>query len=61
MPFEMKNSGATLVRGMRKLFQDMDNVDCYIDDMIVYTKDWATHLQVLDKLLEKLRQAELVI
>ena len=60
MPFEMKNSGATLVRGMRKLLQDMDNVECYIDDLIVYTKDWATHLRVLDKLLEKLRQAGLV-
>ena len=61
MPFGIKNSGATLVRGMRKLLQDMDNVECYIDDLIVYTKDWATHLQVLDKLLEKLRQAGLVI
>ena len=61
MPFGMKNSGATLVRGMRKLLQDMDNVECYIDDLIVYTKDWATHLQVLDKLSEKLRQAGLVI
>ena len=61
MPFGMKNSGATLVRGMRKLLHDMDNVECYIDDLIVYTKDWATHLQVLDKLLEKLRKAGLVI
>ena len=61
MPFGMKNSGATLVRGMRKLLQDMGNVECCIDDLIVYTKDWATHLQVLDKLLEKLGQAGLVI
>ena len=61
MPFGMKNSGATLVRGMRKLLQDMDNVECYIDDLIVYTKDWATHLQALDKFLEKLRQAGVVI
>ena len=61
MPLKMKNSGATLVRGMRKLLQDMDNVEYYIDNLIVYTKDLATHLQVLDKLLEKLRQAGLVI
>ena len=61
MPFGMKNSGATLVRGMRKLLQDMDNVECYIDDLTVYTKEWATHLQVLDTLLERLRQAGLVI
>ena len=39
MPFGMKNSGAMLVRGMKKLLQDMDNVECYIDDLIVYTKD----------------------
>ena len=57
----MKNSGATLVHGMRKLLQDTDNVEYYIDDLIVYTKDLATHLQVLDKLWEKLRQAGLVI
>ena len=60
MPFEMKNSTATLVCGMRKLLQDMDNVECYMDDLIVYTKNWATHLQVLDKILEKLRQAGLL-
>ena len=39
MPFGMNNYGATLVRGMRKLLQDMDNVECYIDNLIVYTKD----------------------
>ena len=39
----------------------MDNVECYIDDLIVYTKNWVTHQQVLNKLLEELRQAGLVI
>ena len=39
MPFGMKNSGATLVRGMRKLLHDIDNAECYIDDLIVYAKD----------------------
>ena len=39
VPFGMKNSGATLVRDMRQLLQDMDNVKCCIDDLIVYTKD----------------------
>ena len=43
IPFGTKNFRATLVCGMRKLLQDMDNVECYIDDLIVYTKDWATH------------------
>ena len=61
MLFGMKNSVVTLVRGMRKLLQDMDNVKCYIEDLIVYTKDGAAHLQVLDKLLEELKQPGFVI
>ena len=57
----MKNSGATLVRRMRRLLQDMDNVKSYIDDLIVYIEDWDTHLRVLDELLQRLRQAHLVV
>ena len=34
MPFGMKNSGATLVRGLRMLISDLRNVDSYIDDLI---------------------------
>ena len=62
-PFGMKNSSATLVCGLRKLLQDMDNVECYIDDLIIHTKAWAMHSQVLDKYLQlqRLRQARLVI
>ena len=59
MPFGRKNSGATLVRGMRKLLQDMDNVECYIDNLIVYTKDWATHLQVLNQTFGKTKTSRL--
>jgi hypothetical protein len=32
MPFGMMNSGATLVRGIRKLLDDLDEADSYIDD-----------------------------
>ena len=51
MPFGMKNSGATLVRGMRKILAGMNNVDSYIDDLIIHTNDWQAHLQVLGELL----------
>ena len=50
MPFGMKNSGATLIRGMRKLLQGLDHVKSYIDDLIVYTKDWDIYLQMLMEL-----------
>ena len=57
MPFGMKNSEATLVRGLRMLISDFENVDSYIDNLIVYTEDWDTHIRVLDELMNRLQQA----
>ena len=59
MPFGMKNSGATLVQGLRMLISNLENVDSYIDDLIVYTKDWDTHIRVLGELMNRLQQANL--
>ena len=59
MSFGMKNSGATLVRGMRKILAGMNNVDSYIDDLIIHTNDWQAHLQVSEELLRRLRKAGL--
>ena len=59
MPFGMKNSGATLVRGLRMLIFDFWNEDSYIDDLTVYTEDWDTHIRMLDKLMNRLQQATL--
>ena len=59
MPFGMKNSGATLVRGIRNILAEMSNVDSYIDDLKIHTNDWQAHLQGLEKLLRRLRKAEL--
>ena len=44
MPFGMKNSGATLVHGMRKILAGMNNVDSYTDDLIIHTNDGQAHL-----------------
>ena len=61
MPFGKKNLRATLVRGIRKFLQGLDHVESYIDALIVYTKDWGIHLQVLDELLHRLQQAHLAV
>ena len=53
----MKNSGATLVRGMRRILSGMNNVASYIDDLIVYTDNWESHVAVVDQLLERLHAA----
>ena len=59
MLFGIKNLGATLVRGMRKILAGMSNVDSYIDDLIIHTNDWQAHLQVLEELLRRLQKAGL--
>ena len=55
----MKNSRATLVNGIRKRFGGFNDVESYIVDLTVYTKNEYTHLQVLDKVLCRLQQAHL--
>lgn len=61
MPFGMMNSGATLVRGIRKLLQGMRNVDTYIDDILVHTKTWKEHLDVLRELFGRLETSGLTV
>nr|XP_018672786.1 uncharacterized protein zf(cchc)-26 isoform X2 [Ciona intestinalis] len=57
MPFGMKNSSATFVRGMRKLLEGMENVEHYIDDVIVHTRTWNDHLATLEELFKRLARA----
>ena len=44
---------------MGKILAGMNNVDSYIDDLIIHTNDWHAHLQVLEKLLGRLGKAGL--
>ena len=60
MPFGMINSGMTMTRAARRLLEGMDNVVDYIDDLLVHTKMWEEHLQVLEELFKKLKAANLV-
>ena len=41
MPFGMVNSGATLVRGFRKILEGMPGVGSYI---VIYSDSWENHL-----------------
>ena len=40
MPFGMVNSGATLVRGLKKVLEGLSGVDSYIDDIVIYSDSW---------------------
>ena len=60
MPFGMVNSGMTMRRAVRRLLEGMDNVGDYIDYLLLHTKTWEEHLQVLHELFKRLRAVNLV-
>ena len=59
MPFGMVNSGATLVRGLRKILEGMPEVGSYIDDIVIYSDSWEDHLRTLKELFGRLRKARI--
>jgi hypothetical protein len=61
MPFGLKNAGATYQRAMQKIFDDMLHkiVECYVDDLVVKTKQRKNHLQDLRMVFDRLRKYDL--
>ena len=59
LPFGLVNSGATFVRCMRKVLEGLENVDNFVDDIIVYTRSFNHHMEVLDSVFERLASANL--
>ena len=47
LPFGMKNALATFQRLMNSVTQGLDNVVTYIDDVVVYSESWQSHLEHL--------------
>lgn len=59
MPFGLVNTPATFSRLMRKRLQGIENVENFIDDVIVFTDTFEEHLLTLKIVFERLRTAEL--
>ena len=61
MPFGLKNAGATYQRAATTLFHDMmhRDVDVYVDDMIVKSRDRADHLTALQRFFERIKRFRL--
>jgi hypothetical protein len=61
MPFGLKNAGATYQRAMTCILGDLihHSVECYVDDMVVKTKDRQDHHKDLRVVFERLRQHQL--
>ncbi|KAL0402259.1 UNVERIFIED_CONTAM: Transposon Tf2-12 polyprotein [Sesamum latifolium] len=61
MPFGLKNSSATYQRAIQRIFDDMlhNNIESYIDDLVVKSKKQVDHLYDLRKVFECLRRYQL--
>ena len=61
MPFGLKNVGATYQRAATTLFHDMmhRDVEVYVDDMIVKSRDRSDHVAALERYFERIRQFRL--
>ena len=61
MPFGLKNAGATYQRLMNKMFRKQigRNMEVYVDDMLVKSKEELTHLDDLKETFTTLRQYQM--
>ena len=61
MPYGMKNSPASFQRLVNHLINDLPGCKGYIDDIIIYSDDWETHVDRICALFHRLSEANLSI
>ena len=61
MPFGLKNTGATYQRLVNKMFDKQigRNMEVYVDDMLVKSKEELTHLDDLRETFATLKQYQM--
>ena len=57
MPFGMKSSQAKFQRLMNICIQDLEGVEVYVDDIVIFSNTWEEHLKRLEEVLSWLKQA----
>ena len=61
MAFGMKNAPATFQRMINHIIADIEGVEAYIDDVVVYSQTWDEHIGQIRRLFQKLAQANLTV
>ena len=61
MPFGMKNSPATFQGLVNNLIFNLAGCKAYIDDAIIFSKEWEQHLQTIRNFFDRLSEATLTV
>ena len=61
MPFGLAMAPRTFQRALCQIFVDEANVIMYLDDLLVHTHDEQLHIQVLEKVFEKLAKNQILL
>jgi hypothetical protein len=59
MPFGLKNASATFQRVMNEILEGLDFAKVYVDDILVSSPDYETHLHHLDIVFTRLADANM--
>ena len=57
----MKNSPATFKCLINSLIYNLDSCRAYVDDAIVFSEEWESHLQTIRNFFDRLSEAKLTV
>lgn len=61
MAFGLRNAPATFQRMMLIVLGTIPNCNVYLDDVVVYTDDWTSHMFILAEVFQRLAAASLTL
>ena len=61
MPFGLRNAPATFQRLMRRVLGGVPNVEVYLDDCVLYSDSWSSHMETLALVFSRLAAANLTL
>lgn len=61
MPFGLKNAPATFQQLMNRVVSGLEGCSINLDDIVVYSDTWGSHVQHIKALFERLAEAQLTV
>ena len=61
LPFGVKSAPEVMHKAISQMFDSIEGVECYIDDILVWGRDQAEHDERLRKVLQKCREEKLTL